>query len=398
MIKKLYNKLVLIISLSLGTVLVVLLVIMNGINISNRYDEAHKNLQNFVNYLGKNDWFWSSTNEDTKTIIGTNDYYVVVFDDFGNGELLQTNVMGTYTRQEIINYANNILKIGSKEGKIDHLFYQYVRMNSSQMLIFLDNHDNDNYIKNFLLFSFLFAIGGITTIVVIASYLSKWLVKPIEENFQKQKDFVSDASHELKTPLTVISANCDLLESEIGSNKWLNYIKTETDKMTKLVQELLTLSRNEKSMVMTKINVSEIVTSSVMSMESVAYEQDISLTSKIEPDLFLMGYATQIQELVTILIDNAIKYNYAKDNKKVEVELLTVKNNIILKVRNTGKAIAKENYDRIFERFYRVDEAHNRGSGQYGLGLAIAKVIVDNHKGKISVDCNAKWTTFTVIF
>ncbi len=395
MIKKLHTKLTLIISLSLSIVLIFILIIVNIMNIHNSNEESAFHLEKLSNYILKEEPY--TDNFDENTIIGSNDYYIVLINPINQASILKSNIDSRYTNDQIINYTNQIINSNTKEGRKDHLLYIATKENNYDIIIFMDNYVADKHILNVILFSIIFSISGCFLIFFLASYLSKWLIKPIEENINKQKQFISDASHELKTPLTIISANCDLLTTQIGNNKWLTYIQNETSKMSSLVNDLLNLAKadniKEKKLIME--NLSDIVTSSVMPFESVAFENHIKLEYHIEKNITYKCDDKSIRELVSILLDNAIKHT--SNNKQIIVSLVQNKNHIELFVKNQGKPIPKEDQDKIFDRFYRVDESHHRSEKRYGLGLSIAKSIVTNHQGQIKVNCSDGWTTFKVI-
>ena len=214
----------------------------------------------------------------------------------------------------------------------------------------------------------------------------------------KQKQFISDASHELKTPLAVIEANSDVLENEIGENKWLTYIQNETESMDKLINELLLLAKNEnvdEIKAYEQINISKEAEVSIAMFESIAYEKQVKINSNIQPNIFMTGNRQDIEHILSTLIDNAIKHS--ERDKAVEVELVKEKNNIVLQVKNVGEPIPEDQRDKIFERFYRVDKSRNRNEKRYGLGLAIAKASVEKYNGKIEVECKNGVTAFEVI-
>lgn len=394
MIKKLHTKLTLIISLSLSIVLIFILIIVNIMNINSSNEEASLHLENLSDYILKEEPF--NDNFDENTIIGSNDYYIVFINPLNQASILKSNIDSRYTNDQIIDYTNQIINTNIKEGRKDHLLYAVTKENNYDIIIFMDNYVTDKHILNVILFSITFGISGCLLIFILASYLSKWLIKPIEENLNKQKQFISDASHELKTPLTIISANCDLLATEIGSNKWLTYIQNETTKMSSLVNDLLNLAKadNIKEKKLNMENLSDLVTSSAMSFESVAYENHIKLEYHIEKNITYKCDAKAIRELISILLDNAIKHT--KKNKQIIVSLVQNKNHIELFIKNQGDPIPKEEQDKIFDRFYRVDESHHRSDNRYGLGLSIAKSIVNSHQGQIKVTCSDGWTTFKV--
>jgi signal transduction histidine kinase len=220
-----------------------------------------------------------------------------------------------------------------------------------------------------------------------AYFLSGIIVKPLKEAFESQKQFISDASHELKTPLTVISANADVLEGEIGNNKWLNYIQDQADRMNVLVNDLLSLSRLENSrrdFVTADFDLSRAITNAALPFECQAFESGKNFVLNIEEGIRINGSEQHIKQMAGIFIDNALKYS--KDNGTVRVSLITDDNKAILAVYNTGSGVPEEDVDKLFERFYRSDSSRARSTGGYGLGLAIAKSIIDKHKFKVQVE------------
>lgn len=257
------------------------------------------------------------------------------------------------------------------------------------LLVFLDVTARQGILTN-LIYTFL-AVGLVMLIVIyfISRFFASRSIAPVKEAFEKQKQFIADASHELKTPLAVIQTNTDVLlanrEDTIGNQaKWLHYIKLETDRMSKLTNDLLYLTEMESAratVLYNPFNLSEAVETILLTMEAVIFEKQLQLDYDIEPDLMVHGSSEQIQQVVLILLDNALKYT--NPNGSVTISLKSQHQDVVLTVSNTGKGIAPEHLSRIFDRFYRTDVSRSRQQGGYGLGLAIAKSIVEQHKGKL---------------
>lgn len=261
-----------------------------------------------------------------------------------------------------------------------------------------ENKKTKVHIRNVIIFSGVSSGVALVIIYAISKKVSTMIVKPVEDTLEKQKQFISDASHELKTPLAVIEANADVLENEIGTNKWLTYIQNETDSMDKLINELLLLAKIENVSDIKNyeiFNISNQVEMSASVFESMAYEKKINIVTKIQENLNFNGNKQDIEHIVSTLLDNAIKHS--EPEKEVNVELVKEKNNIILQIKNYGEPIPEEQKDKIFERFYRVDKARNRSEKRYGLGLAIAKSTVLKYKGKIEVNCKDGVTCFKIV-
>ena len=250
----------------------------------------------------------------------------------------------------------------------------------------------------FLVAAFLFFL--------LSLYLSRWALHPAELAWQQQNQFIADASHELKTPLTVILANLGILLSHrdatiASQKKWLDNTKEEATRMKQLVEELLFLARADTRAAdiaassFTDFDYSDAVLNCVLLFESVAFESKVDLTQNITPGIRLNGNEPGVKQVVSILLDNACKY--AGTNGTVSVSLARTSHHAVLTVRNTGDPIPPEEQKHIFERFYRTDKSRVRKEGGYGLGLSIAKTIVEQHKGRITVTSSAKeGTVFSV--
>ena len=253
------------------------------------------------------------------------------------------------------------------------------------------------HIRKTLIVSVIASIVSLIVIYVVAKRVSETIVKPVQETFEGQKQFISDASHELKTPLAVIEANVDVLENEIGTNKWMTYIKNETESMDKLINELLLLAKIENIDNLREckpLDISKEVELILSMFESMAYEKQVKLKSNLQENIIMNANKEDLENIVSVLVDNAIKHT----EKEVVVDLKREKNEVILEVKNVGEPIPEEEKEKIFERFYRIDKARNRKEKRYGLGLAIAKSTVEKYNGKIEVGSKENYTIFKVIF
>lgn len=246
--------------------------------------------------------------------------------------------------------------------------------------------------------------GGLAGFFLISLFLSRWALQPAEKAWKQQRQFVADASHELKTPLTVILANTGILlahpqDTIAQQAKWVEYTQAEAKRMTQLVEDLLFLAKSDGAqapLAFAEVNLTDVVWSCLLPFESVAYEQGVTLVSSaVAPDIRLTGCEGQLKQLIMILLDNACKY--AGKNGTVAVSLEQRQDQIRLSVTNTGDPIPPAHLDRLFERFYRADSSRVRDTGGYGLGLSIAKTIVENHRGRIHVlSRETEGTAFTV--
>lgn len=250
-----------------------------------------------------------------------------------------------------------------------------------------------------------FAYVGILAIAIIffiSLFFANKTIKPISEAWEKQNRFIEDASHELKTPLTVINTNADVLLSHTDSNisevkKWIYYIKDEAQRMTRLTNNLLFLAKMDSahaSLEKCMFSLSDTVENVILTMEAVLYENNLKLESAIEPDINYCGNIDGIKQLVMILTDNAVKYT--PNGGEIGVELKPEADRIILSVSNTGEPLSKEVRERVFDRFYRADKSRARSSGGYGLGLSIAYSICRSHGAQISAEVSNGRNVFRV--
>ncbi len=295
------------------------------------------------------------------------------------------------------------LSSGAAEGAIPSLGLRYLKtdVRDGMRIAFADTSSERAAVMRWLVNSLLAGVGGLTAFFLISFFLSRWALKPVEAAWERQRQFVADASHELKTPLTVILANTGILlrhreETVAQQVKWVEYTKDEAERMKKLVDELLFLAKSDaarSARTFLPVNFSDVAWNSVLPFESIAFEHHVALESKIAQNICLTGDEGQLKQLVAILMDNACKY--AGEGGRVTVTLEKVQDKARLSVHNTGEPIPPDQLPRVFERFYRADSA--RAGGGYGLGLAIAKSIAEAHRGRITAESTKEaGTTFTV--
>ena len=299
-----------------------------------------------------------------------------------------------YTAAELEKAAKQVLEKSEPSGVVNNLVYYRMDKGGYTLVSFMDNTIIRESMNTLFRYTLLFGGVAIVALYFLAVYLAKRIVMPLEESYHKQKQFISDAGHELKTPVSVVSANAELLSREIGDNQWLANIQYENERMGKLVGQLLELARTENVQPqMEQLDLSRLVAGGALPFESVAYENGLVLDSQITAGITVLGNSTQLSQLVSILIDNAIRH--AQNGKEVSVSLTHSRSDALFTVINDGEPIAQEQMARLFERFYRADEARNGEDKHYGLGLAIAKAIVQAHHGKIEASCYDGKVCFT---
>lgn len=300
-----------------------------------------------------------------------------------------------YTDAELESAARQVLKKSNTNGVIDNLVYYRMDKGGYTLVSFMDNTIIRESMNTLFRYTLIFGGVAIAILFFLAVYLAKRIVDPLEESYQKQKQFISDAGHELKTPVSVVNANAELLSREIGDNQWLANIQYENERMGKLVGQLLELARTENvKPQMEYLDLSRLVAGGVLPFESVAFENGLTLNSQITDGIIALGNSTQLSQLVSILVDNAIRH--ALNGKEIFISLTHTRSNAVFSVINDGEPIPQEQMTQLFERFYRADEARNGEDKHYGLGLAIAKAIVEAHHGKIEVSCYDGKVCFTV--
>lgn len=267
------------------------------------------------------------------------------------------------------------------------LRYQTLHGPFGNMVIFADISGEMAAMENLMRISAVIAVLSFGAFLGISVLLARWAVRPVEEAWDRQRQFVADASHELKTPLTVIITNAELLLSEHcdeqEKSSFAGSILSMSRQMRGLVEGLLELARLDNGssrMVFGEVNFSELVSEGLLPFEPVFFEQGRSLESGLTEALYIRGSDSHLRQVLDILLDNAVKYSLP--GSRVRVELKRQGNACLLSVASTGEPIGKEDLQKIFQRFYRIDKARTT-SGSYGLGLSIAQSIVSEHQGKI---------------
>ena len=321
-------------------------------------------------------------------------------------------IINIYTLLDINedNLKDIIKKIDTNEKKLGKIkvegsSFGYLKDNNMKgSKIVLINRESQKKLLNGILKTFLI-IGSISLFILLAVsiFITNKILEPVIKSFERQKQFIADASHELKTPLAIIKTNSSVIkgneyESVLSQMKWLNYIEDQTSRMGELIDEMLSLAKldsGKEFFDFSNFNISHLVDNIILTFEAIIFENEIEFESDIKQEIYVNGDKEKIKKAITILLDNAIKYT--NKNGKISVFLKEDKNKVKIVVKNTGEGIKKEDLDKIFERFYRVDGSRTRETGGYGLGLSIAKSIVESHKGKIYANSTlGEKTTFTI--
>ena len=315
-----------------------------------------------------------------------------------NGEVIEIkNEQPTiHSDEDLEKLAMSIFDNSKVSGSKSNLSYYKAEKSGYILIVFMDNTFINESASTLFRYTLIFGALALVVFFFISVFSAKKIVEPLEKNYKKQKQFISDAGHELKTPVSVVNANAELLSREIGNNQWLDNILYENERMGNLVSQLLELARSENvTPNMERVNFSRLCNGESLPFESVAYEKGISIINNISDGIYIEANSTQLKQLVSILIDNALRHS---SGKEIYLGLFDEHKKIRLSVINQGQAIPDEEKSKIFERFYRMDSVRNSEDNHYGLGLAIAKSITENHNGNISVHCNNSYVEFRAEF
>ena len=323
-------------------------------------------------------------------------YFAVIFNR--RGEVVDTSGFFTITEEEL----QAALNMDEQNGVLEEYNIRFSKTShpTGQIIIFADISSQRAIMKNLIYSCVLIGAASFLIFLGLSLWLSKWAIKPVEQAWNQQKQFVADASHELKTPLTVIMTNAELLQAggynEASDRQFSESILTMSKQMRGLVEGLLELARVDNGAVKTSyshLNFSQLVTDGLLPFEPLYFEKELNLTSSIETDLPVKGSESHLRQVLDILLDNAMKYSSAEGD--VIVKLKRQGTHAVLSVSGCGAPISREDLRNIFKRFYRIDKARSI-NGSYGLGLSIAQSIVEEHSGKIWAESTQGRNTFYV--
>lgn len=314
------------------------------------------------------------------------------------GKVISSKTIGASSQNRNISDStiSKMFAVTQSKHKVDgYIFSKRQVGNGNTLIVAISSSINDGSpIK--LISKLILLAAAVVLLAILTFYLSKYVTIPAEEALIREKRFISDASHELKTPLGAISVNAQALELRGDDSIYVKNIISETGRMNRLIERLLTLSRLEEGALLEKkdFSLSDVVQEMVLTYESIAFEKGKELSSTIEDGIDFNGNADEIRQLLAILLDNAIKNS--SEHGQIELKCYK-KNNIFIEVKNDGKGIGQEDIGHIFERFYTMDQSRN--SSSFGLGLAIAKELTERHGGSIYAESEQeKETRFIIKF
>ena len=322
------------------------------------------------------------------------DYWLISYDTDGNMIMIDGR-FAAESEDEIIRLCEEVKRGPTGYGQRGRIWYKYADTPEGQTLAFIDASAETNALRRLLLISLVVCLAGLAVTYILVVHFSEAAVAPEIENLEKQKDFITNASHELKTPLSVIRANTEMSQMINGEDEWSESTLKQIDHMNGLIANLVMISKAqeiEDKSEMAEIEVTQIVESVVKTFEPVAAKSELTLEKHIAMDVKMTADASKIMQLTTILLDNAIKY--CDEKGSITVGLTPVRKGIRLTVSNTYKDGANTDYNKFFERFYREDKSHNIDKGGYGIGLSIAQNICRQYKG----DIKAVWKNEEISF
>lgn len=389
MIKKLRLRFITLAMLSLFLVLFLLIGSINLLNYRNIVNSADSVLE----ILAQNDGFFprdikrdDKTNHMSPETPYETRYFSVTLTD-ATISSIDTGKIAAIDSAAAKDYALRVLASDNDSGFLDN--YRYTKksqgINETIQIIFLDCGRSLDTFHAFLWTSIGISLFGMLAVLALLLLFSSHITRPVSESYEKQKRFITDAGHELKTPLAIIHADTDVLELEQGENEWISDIRQQTIRLSSLTNDLIYLSRmdeTKQSISVSAFSLSDMAAEMLFSFQTLAKANQKSLSSEIAPNLFYTGNEKSLRQLFSILLDNAVKYT--NENGQITLTLKKQGRFIILSVFNTTNEISQENVQHLFDRFYRTDASRNSATGGYGLGLSIAHAIVNTHKGKIA--------------
>lgn len=413
MLKKLQRRFVFIALLALVVIVFVQMFSVNAINIYQRDSD----IRNILYLIAENGGVFPNSYHDGSNYMDailnpfkkvqitietpySTRYFVVKLEHNVVTDISTENIAAV-TDQEAFEYASQVFKNEPGFGFLDKYRYYYASDESSGKAIMVFIDFSRELEVTFKLASVSFLVGFCCIIVLLFPVyrLSKNAIRPIEKSIQKQKQFITDAGHELKTPIAIISADAEVLEMCYGETEWITSIKNQTARLDGLVKNLVTLSKLDEEKLKNKnttFNLSNAVQETAQGFETLAMTNGVSFEYNITPNLMYTGNESEIRQLVSILSDNAVKY--CLKGGCIRLAVYKSGKSTVISMYNDCEYIDKSKLDMLFDRFYRADSSRARETGGYGIGLSIAQVIVQRHKGKITAtSSDSKSVLFKVV-
>lgn len=386
MIKRLQKRFVFITMTALFFILLVFLfstLFFNYFQMTNRADHFLELLVTNQGQL-KEEMLEANPMEDSFFNPGESPYELRYFSiNYENGIAADTEFIDSITDDVIQDLARRTIGQEETNGTIDN--FRYLKVEEESVVYFINIYEQQQSLERFFLNSALVYFVILVVFFIVVNRFSQEAIKPTVESILKQRRFITDAGHEIKTPLSIISANCEVLEMQYGRNEWLDSTQNQVRRLNFLVKNLLTLSKMDEEQVeitFVSVNFTKLVEETIDPFMVLAKKKEILFEKSLEEDVVLNGDPGRLGQLVSILTDNSIKYT--PDQGKIQVHLEEKGKNAILRITNTVDKLPEGDLNQLFDRFYRPDDARCSVTGGYGIGLSLARVIVRNHGGKIT--------------
>lgn len=398
MVKKLKRKFVL---GSMTAVSLVILIMMIALNTAN-YLQINQKADDLIQILEENGGKfpeiapWDQREKPPKPKDGFSEetpyetrYFTVWMKLDGTIESIDTGKIASASTTEAADLAEEIYESGKKKGYTGH--YRFHRMEEGEKICitFVDCYRDFDTFWNFLYSSILLAAAGLLAVFCLILLFARMILRPVQESYEKQRRFITDASHEIKTPLAIIRADAEVLELEQGENEWTKSIKNQIGRLTSLTENLILLSRMEEGrQEKRRFSLSNVVSDTVKACQPLATAQQKHICETIQKNIEVYGEERSFRQLVFILVENAVKYSDSCGN--ITISLCETGKKVMLEVENPAKDVKESDLSNLFDRFYRTDTSRNSQTGGHGIGLSMAKAIVQAHKGEIWASKNEK--------
>lgn len=394
MIKRLRRKFILIAMLSVTIVLGSIIAIINIVNYCKIDADSEKVLSILIEYEGRfpmAEPFPSYSNEATEqkslrdmspeTPFETRFFTVTAMQD---GSLItDTGKIAAVSESQAIEIAQKLIQKGKTSGMYGNYKYRATVTNGNTMYVFLDCSKVLETFRSFLLYSLLISVIGLILVFILVIVLSRFALKPVEESYRKQKSFITNASHDIKTPLTIIKAEAEVIEITNGESEWTNDIKKQVERLTSLTEKLVFLSRmeeNDYKLSFCEFSLSDMLEETCLSYEATTRVRGLDFTLDIQPDLKLIGNEDALRRATALIMDNAVKYS----KSFINVRLTQSGNAKEIRFINDADGLKQGSLNEFFDRFYRADQSRNSRTGGHGIGLSVVKSVITAHKGKIT--------------
>ena len=312
-------------------------------------------------------------------------FFSVMLDEQGDVVFSDVRQIAAITPQTAEEYAKTLYQDSKTAGMYDDYKYRAKETDKGTLYIFLDCTREMNSFRGFLQTSILISLGGLAVVFILIIIFSHIALKPVEESYQKQKHFITNASHDVKTPLTIINAGAEVIELEHGEVEWTKEIKKQTERLTALTDKLVFLSRMDEEnqkIEIREFNLSELICEAIEPYENIATSKGFSFSFDCQSNIVYKGNEEMLSQAIALLMDNALKYT--NEQGQISISLKKTVKGIELRFKNTADSVKEGNNNEIFERFYRSEQSRNSKTGGHGIGLSVVKAIISAHKGKIS--------------